>query len=74
MTDTFLVLLIALSVLASAGNLLVSLWSGRRVELVHRATNSMKDELVEATRVAALATGVIQGAMEEKARQEDKGP
>lgn len=39
----------------------------RKVEL---ATNSMKDELVEATRLAATAVGVKQGRADQKAEHE----
>lgn len=41
---------------------LASLRNGRKIDVVHKATNSMKDELVAASAEAAHAAGVIDGA------------
>ena len=40
--------------------------NSKRIEEVHKATNSMKDELVQTTKLAAHAAGVL----EEKTKQE----
>lgn len=67
--------------IAAIGALIVALRNGVQVtkntaavEGVHKATNSIKDELVAATRVAALAEGVIRGAAEERARNAPAAP
>jgi len=39
-----------------------------KLEAIHRDTNSMKDQLVAATREAATASGIAQGKEIEKAR------
>lgn len=43
----------------------VSSWrNSRKIEQVHKATNSMKDELVREVRIASLAEGRKQGREE----------
>ena len=59
--------------LAAMGTFLLALRVNRKVEIVHQATNGLKDELVEATRVAAKAAGVLEGIQEEKDRHNRGG-
>ncbi len=54
--------------IASIATLFVAMINGRKVEEVHKATNSMKDALV----AAALAEGKMLGIASEKLRQEDR--
>ncbi len=54
-----------LTAAAAVGSLLASLRNARKIETVHKATNSMKDELVELTAKSSKAEGVL----EEKQRQ-----
>lgn len=60
-------------ILAGVAAILSIFWNGRRissveskVEIVHKATNSMKDELVKVTGEAEHAKGKLEGAQEEK--------
>lgn len=53
-----------LASLTSAAALVVSVRNGRKIEQVHVATNSMKDELVAVTRKDALAEGLKEGREE----------
>lgn len=39
-----------------------------KIELVHKATNSMHDELLRIVRAEALARGIAQGILEERRR------
>ncbi|HJQ66347.1 MAG TPA: hypothetical protein VJ816_08220 [Gemmatimonadales bacterium] len=39
-----------------------------KIELVHKATNSMHDELLRIARAEALARGIAQGILEERRR------
>ena len=66
MSDPVLLAIIASvpPTLASIAALVVSLRNGRKVEEVHKATNSMKDALV----AAAKLEGHAQGVADEKAR------
>lgn len=66
MSDAVLVALIVSipSTIVAFANIWLQFRNGRKVEEIHKATNSMKDELVAATRAAALLTG----AAEERAR------
>jgi hypothetical protein len=64
-----IVFLLACIVATNVWLLIVSYGNKTHLTQVYHATNSMKDELVEATRVAALAAGVLQGQTQEKARQ-----
>ncbi len=41
-----------------------------KVEVVHRATNSIKDELVKSTAKASRAEGVAEGVQQERDRQQ----
>ncbi len=50
-----------ITAVASVGAVLVSLYNAVRIQQVHKATNSMKDELVAVTRKDALAEGLKQG-------------
>ena len=45
-----------------------SMRNGRKIEEVHKATNSMKDELVAATRSESHAAGVAEGTLTEQIR------
>lgn len=55
--------------IAALATLIVSLRNGRKVEEVHRATNSMKDALVLLTEIEAHARGRAQGVVEERERR-----
>lgn len=62
---------------ASAASLVVSLRNGQKanriaanVEVIEKATNSMKDQLVAATKIAGLAEGTAIGL--EQGRNEDR--
>lgn len=44
-----------------------------KVDEIHRTTNTMKDELVAATKEAATLAGLRAGAKEEQARQDRAG-
>jgi len=62
---------IAIGSIAIAANSLVglvTLWYSRRTE---RNSNSMKDALVEATKLHAHALGKLEGIAEQKGRQKD---
>jgi hypothetical protein len=54
----------------AAAALIVSLKNGRKLEVVHRTTNSRLDQLLELTRTQAHAEGVL----EEKKRGEHLAP
>jgi predicted transcriptional regulator len=56
------------TLLVSLSTLVTALIGVRKIERVHKATNS----IVELNRTAALKEGIHQGAAEEKARQEAK--
>jgi hypothetical protein len=47
-----------LTSIAAIGGLIVSVLNRRKIETVHRATNSMKDELVALTAKSSHAEGV----------------
>ena len=58
------------SLVAAIGSFIavvMTVWNGRKIEQVHIATNSMKDELVKVTGEQKFAEGVKQG--EENPRQ-----
>lgn len=55
-----------ITALAAFGAMAMGWWNNRKIEQVHIATNSMKDELVNEVRVAALAKGLKQGREETK--------
>ena len=67
MSDPIILALIAgiPPTLASLSALIISLRNGKKVDEVHKATNSMKDALVK----AALIEGHAAGVAEEKARK-----
>ncbi len=67
MSDPVIVSLIASipPTLAAVAALIVSMRNGRKVEEVHKATNSMKDALV----AAALIQGHAEGVKEERERE-----
>lgn len=52
--------------LAATANVVVSLRNGRKIEVVRKQSNSMKDELVNEVRSASFAQGVKQGVKSEK--------
>lgn len=66
MSDLVIVALITAvpPTIASVAALIVSIMNGRKVEAVHKATNSMKDALVAAAKLEGHAAGVA----EEQAR------
>ena len=83
MTDSVIVALIAglPGTMAAVGALIVTIRTGTKVaavatqvNVVEKATNSMKDALVKATGEEALARGIQQGKDAEKARQSDRTP
>lgn len=47
----------------------LALWNNRKIEAVHKATNSMKDDLVKVTGQAEHAKGKLEGAREEEERR-----
>lgn len=49
-------------------NARLSTSNARKIEEVHKATNSMKDELVAATRSESHAAGVAEGTIAEQTR------
>ena len=51
------------------GGLFISIRNSRSIEQVHKATNSMKDELVQEVRESALAQGLKQGRAERKGKR-----
>ena len=70
-SDSVLVALIGSvppTVVALVG-LVVSVLNNRKIEVVHKATNSMSDKLVAATRASALQEGHTQGVADEKAKE-----
>lgn len=75
MSDPVILALIAAvsSMIASITAAVVAILTNRKVEMVHKATNSMKDELVAVTRSDALQTGRTEGIAEQKAEQRSEG-
>ena len=69
---TIVLLTALLSLLAQVVNIVAILTVRSRVELVHIATNSMKDQLVEATRLSAMAIGRDIGIAQERQDTADK--
>ena len=57
--------------LLALGTLIVQIRSIKKVEEIHKATNSMKDALVAATEKEALARGKKEGAIDERNRLKD---
>lgn len=47
-----------ISALAAVGSLVFGIWNNWKIETVHKATNSMKDELVAAVAAREHARGV----------------
>lgn len=70
MSDPVLIALIGATgtFLLSLVTLVSQIITVRKVEQVHKATNSMKDQLVAATKSDALKEGHSQGVSDEKAR------
>lgn len=70
MNDTLWIAMLAVlpATIGAIGALIVSIKGNQKIEAVHRATNSLQDKLVEATRLAAIAAGRLEGIAEEKAR------
>lgn len=62
MTDASVIETCAIiSAIAASLSCLVSLLNSFKISIVHRETNSMKDELVRTTRIAADAIGEARG-------------
>ena len=55
------------TLIAACGAILIGWWNAAKIEEVHKATNSMKDELVAATAKSSKAEGI----KEEKDRRGD---
>ncbi len=53
-----------ITAIAAVAAVMVSIYNAFRIQQVHKATNSMKDELVAVTRKDALAEGLKQGREE----------
>jgi hypothetical protein len=56
-------------ILGAAASLVAAIGTfvnGRKIDVVHRATNSMKDELVREVRVSSHAEGLREGREETK--------
>lgn len=53
-----------ITALAAAAAVALTWRNSRKIEQVHKATNSMKDELVTEVRNASLAEGIKQGRAE----------
>lgn len=72
LSDTALLAIVAAvpPTLLALATLVVSLRNSKKVEEVHKATNSMKDALVLTTEKEALARGIKKGAEDEKARSQ----
>lgn len=69
LSDTVLVALIAATppTILSAGSLITSLKTQDKVEVIHKATNSLTDRLVAVTRSDALQEGHADGVKDQKA-------
>lgn len=52
---------------------LISLNTNAKVEVVHKATNSLTEKLVSTTKSDALQEGHSKGVADEKARRDNKG-
>lgn len=52
---------------AAVGSAALSWKNGRAIEVIHHATNSLKDELVKEVRKAAKAEGIAAGVVQERA-------
>lgn len=73
MSEAVLIALIAAVVptlLATAATFVISLRNSRKLDEVKNATNGMKDALVEATRIEAIAIGKAEGVEKERVRTE----
>lgn len=68
MTDIAPIILSLATLITALGGALVSWRNSKGIEVIHKATNSMKDELVAEVRAAATLAGEKIGAAEEKAR------
>jgi len=60
-----------LTALAAVGGLIISWSNSRKIEEVHKATNSMKDELVAVTKSDAFQTGITEGRALQKSENSD---
>lgn len=56
------------------GNMLLSWFNGKKIEQVHKATNSMKDELVKTTQVAGEYKGRADERREANERKQNGTP
>lgn len=52
---------VVVSAIAATVSCIISLANNWKISIVHRETNSMKDELVKTTRIAAEAIGEARG-------------
>lgn len=57
--------------IAALGALIIAFRTGKRVDQVYHATNSMKDELVRVTAQSEFAKGALAGALAEKELQKE---
>lgn len=58
--------------LTSLCTLIVAVVNVFKIEIIHKATNSMKDELVAAVRSSAHAKGMVEGKAEEKTEEKER--
>ncbi len=62
------------SLAISALGLLVTIMNNWDIRVVHRATNSMKDELVRSTKTASEAIGEARGRQLQRENHQDEWP
>lgn len=68
MKDVAPIILSIATLIATIGSIWMSYRNSKKIEVVHVATNSMKDQLVREVREASL----LQGAADERAKHGDK--
>ncbi len=61
-----------ISAIAATASLIASLANSWKISIVHRETNSMKDQLVSEVRANSLAKGILQGKAELALNQDRK--
>lgn len=71
-SDAILIAIIAATpgTIAGLASLVASLRNAKKIEQVHLATNSMKDELVAVTKKASKDEGVLQEKQDEQGRKD----
>ncbi len=62
------------TLITAVGAVVIGLRNSRKIEEVHVATNSMKDQLVASTALAANAQGNREGRAELKSEQQKETP